>query len=105
MEGRAAAVRGAAAGVLDDGRERERCLGRFAARAAGLAAMEVISGSAALWIRARQSPATSAVSASGRRHVSPLPRRHAWRGTCIWPRQGNRRGQKVLVFLKKNREC
>ena len=32
---------------------------------------------------ARQSPATSAVSASGRRHVSPLPRYHAWRGTGI----------------------
>ena len=36
MEGWAAAVRGAAAGVLGDGRERR--LGRFAARAAGLAA-------------------------------------------------------------------
>ena len=53
MEGRAAAVRGAAAGVLGDGRERERRLGRFAARPAGPAAAEVIFGSAALWIRAR----------------------------------------------------
>ena len=43
---------------------------------------------------ARQSLATSAVSASGRHHVSPMPRHHAWRGTGIWPRQGNRRGQK-----------
>ena len=39
-------------------------------------------------------PATSAVSDFGRRHVSPLPRYHAWRGTDIWSRQGNRRGQK-----------
>ena len=53
MEGRAAAVRGAAAGVLGDGRERERRLGRFAARAAGLAVAEDIPGSAAPWIRAR----------------------------------------------------
>ena len=43
---------------------------------------------------ARQGLSTSAVSGDGRRHVRPLPRRHAWRGTCIWPRQGNRRGQK-----------
>ena len=54
MEGRAAAVRGTVAGMLGDGRERERCLGRFAARAAGLAAAKVIPGSAAPWIRARQ---------------------------------------------------
>ena len=87
MEGRATAVRGAAAGVLGDGRERERRLGRFAARAVGLAAAEVIPGSATPRSVARQSPATSAVSASGRRHVSPLPRHHAWRGTGIWPRQ------------------
>ena len=38
MEDRAAAVRGAAAGVLGDGRARERRLGGLAARAAGLAA-------------------------------------------------------------------
>ena len=94
MEDRAAAVRGAAAGVLGDGRERERRLGRFAARAAGLAAAEVIPGSAVPWITARQSPATSAANVSGRRHVSPLPRHHTWRGTGIWPRQSNRRGQK-----------
>ena len=31
-------------------------------------------------------PATLAVSDSGRRHVSPLPRHHAWRGTGIWLR-------------------
>ena len=43
---------------------------------------------------ARQSPAPSAVSASGHCHVSPLSRHHAWRGTGIWPRQGNRRDQK-----------
>ena len=48
MEGR---VRGAVAGVLGDGRERR--LGRFAARAAGLATAEVIPGSVAPWIRAR----------------------------------------------------
>ena len=94
MEGRATAVRGAAAGVLSDGRERDRRIGCFAARAAGLAAAEDIPGSAAPRSVARQSPAPSAVSASGRRHVSSLPRRHAWRGTGIWPRQGNRRGQK-----------
>ena len=46
------------------------------------AAAGAIFGSAAPWIRARQSPAPSAVSAPGRRHVSPLPR------------QGNRHGQK-----------
>ena len=28
------------------------------------------------------------------RHVSPLPRHHAWRGTGFWPRHGNRHGQK-----------
>ena len=39
-------------------------------------------------------PAPSAVSGPGYRHVSPVPRHHAWRGTGIWPRQGNRRGQK-----------
>ena len=47
MEGRAAAVRGAATDVLGDGRERERRLGRFAARAATRAVAEVIPGSAA----------------------------------------------------------
>ena len=102
MEGRAASVRGAAAGVLGDGRARERRLGGLAARAAGLTAglYPALSrhgsgcGTAAPRSVARQSPATSAVSASGRRHVSPLPRHHAWRGTGIWPRQGNRRGQK-----------
>ena len=52
MKGRAAAVRSATAGVLGDERERERRLGRFAARAAGVAAAEVIPGSAAPWIRA-----------------------------------------------------
>jgi len=31
---------------------------------------------------------------SGHRHVSPLPRHHAWRGIGIWPRQGNRRVKK-----------
>ena len=35
MEGQVAAVRGAAAGVLGDGRARERRLGGFAARASG----------------------------------------------------------------------
>ena len=83
MEGRAAAVRGAAAGVLGDGRERDRRIGCFVARAAGLAAAEVIPGSAAPRSVAWQSPATSTVSASGHRHVSPLPRHHAWRGTGI----------------------
>ena len=102
MEGWAAAVRGAAAGVLGDGRARERRLGGFAARAAGLAAglypalprHGLGRGTAAPRSVARQSLSTSAVSTSGRRHVRPLPRHHAWRGTCIWPRQGNRRGQK-----------
>ena len=36
----------------------------------------------------------TAVSDFDRCHVSLLPRHHAWRGTGIWPRQGNRRGQK-----------
>ena len=43
---------------------------------------------------ARQGLSTSAVSGDGHRHVRPLSRRHAWCGTGIWPRQGNRRGQK-----------
>ena len=102
MEGQAAAVNGAAAGVLGDRRARERRLGGFAARTAGLAAGLYPAlprhgsgrGTAAPRSVARQSPATSAVSASGRRHVSPLLRHHAWRGTGIWPRQGNRRDQK-----------
>ena len=102
MEGQAAAVCGVAAGVLGDGREWERRLGGLAARAAGLAIGLYPAlprhgsgrGTAAPRSVARQSPATSAVSASGRRHVSPLPRHHAWRDTSIWPRQGNRRGQK-----------
>ena len=53
MEGRAAAVRGAAVDVLGDGREQERRLGRFAAQVAGLATAEVIPGSDAPPIRAR----------------------------------------------------
>ena len=76
MEGRAAAVHGAAAGVLSDGRERERRLGRFAARPAGLAAAEVIPGSAAPWIRARYCRAKIGGAAepchvSGQRFCSP----------------------------------
>ena len=39
-------------------------------------------------------PATSPVSGPGRRHVILLPRYHAWRGTGVSPRHGNRRGQK-----------
>ena len=102
MEGRAAAVRGAAVDVLGDGWARERRLDGLAARAAGLAAGLYPAlpyhgsgrGTTAPISVARQSPATSAVSDCGRRHVSPLLRHHAWRGTGIWPRQGNRRGQK-----------
>ena len=63
-----------------DRRAWERRLRGLAARATGLAAM-VISGSAALKSVARQSLSTSAASDDGRRHVKPLPRRHAWRGT------------------------
>ena len=76
MEGRAAAVCGAAAGVLGDGRERR--LGRFAARAAGLAATEVIPGSAAPSIRARHCHAMD--------HGAALPRRDRWRDRAL-PRQ------------------
>ena len=94
MEGRAAVVRGAAAGVLGDGRERERRLGRFAAQAVGLAVVEGIPGSAAPRSVARQSSAPSVISVSGRHRVSSLPCRHAWRGTGIWSCQDNRRGQK-----------
>ena len=102
MEGRAVAVRGAAADVLGDGRARERRLGGLAARAAGLIAGLYLAlprhgsgrGTAAPRSVARQSPAMSAASASGRRHISPPPRHHAWRGIGIWPRQGNRHGQK-----------
>ena len=39
-------------------------------------------------------PATSADPPAAPRHVSPVPRHHAWRGTGVWPRQDNRRGQK-----------
>ena len=78
---------------------QRRLLGRWRHQAA----TEGILGSAAPWIRARHcrakiggaaEPCPSAVSASFRRHVSSFPRRHAWRGTGIWPRQRNRRGQK-----------
>ena len=102
MEGQAAAVNGAAAGVLGDRRARERRLGGFAARAVGLAT-GVLFGSVAPRIRARHCSAkiggaasldTSPVSDSGRRHVSPLSRHHVWRDTGFWPRHGNRRGQK-----------
>ena len=66
MEGRAAAVRGAAAGVLGDGRARERRLGGLAARAAGLVVGLYPAlprhgsgrGTAAPKSVARQSPAT-----------------------------------------------
>ena len=76
MEGRATADRGAAAGVLGDGRERERRLGRFATRAAGLAAAEDIPGSAAPWIRARHwrakiGGAAEPYPVSGQRFWSP----------------------------------
>ena len=92
----------ATGGSGGDGRARERRLGVLGARAAGLAAgvypalphHESGRGTAAPRSVARQSLATSAVSVSGRRHVRPLPRHHAWRGTGIWPRQSNRRGQK-----------
>ena len=76
MEGQAAAVRGAAADVLGDGRERERRLGRFAARAAGLAVAEVIPGSAAPPIRERHcrskiGGAAEPCHVSGQRFRSP----------------------------------
>ena len=68
MEGRAAAVRGAVAGVLGDGRERERRLGRFAARAAGLR-----GGGYTRLCRAMDQGAA-------------LPRQDRWRGRTL-PRQ------------------
>ena len=78
---------------------QRRLLGHWRTRdAAG-----VLFGPATPRIRARHcrvkigdaaGPAPSAISYFGRRHVSPLPRHHAWRGTGIWPRAGNRRGQK-----------
>ena len=74
MEGRAAVVRGAAAGVLGDGRERERRLGRFAARAAGLAAAEGIPGFAAPWIRARHCRA----KIGGAAEPCPVNGQHFW---------------------------
>ena len=85
MEGRAAAVRGAAAGVLGDGRERR--LGRFAARAAGLATAEVIPGSATPWIRARHCRAKIGGAAepchvSGQRFWSP-PRQPSAAPPCM----------------------
>jgi len=99
----ARAEAGAAAGVLAAalrGRRRAwpalRRLGAALLRLLGhrrrKAAAGAIFGSAAPWIRARQSHAPSEVNAPGRRHVSPLPCQHAWRGIGIWPRQGNRRG-------------
>ena len=94
MEGRAATVRGAPAGVLGDGRERDRRLGRFVGQRdwprrriyPALPRHGSGRGTAAPRSVARQSPATSAVSVSGLRHVSFLPRHHAWRGIGIWPR-------------------
>ena len=61
-------------------------------------------GSAAPWIRARHcrakignaaSPAMSLISENSRRHVSPLPRHHAWRDT----------GMAKNISFKKNRQC
>jgi len=85
MEGRATAVRGAAVGVLGDGRERR--LGRFAARAAGLAATEDIPGSAAPPILVRQCRALIGGAAepcpvSGQRFWSP-PRQLPAAPPCI----------------------
>ena len=87
MEGRATAVRGAAAGVLGDGRARERRLGSFAARAAGLAAAEGIPGSAAPWIRARHcrakiGGAVEPCHVSGQRFWSP-PRQPSAAPPCM----------------------
>ena len=93
------------------GGRRQRRAGRAAGAAtrrsccsgSGGLAVGVLFGSAAPQMRARHcrakiggaaSPTTSPVSENGRRHVSLLPRHHAWHGTGIWPRQGNRRGQK-----------
>ena len=76
--------------------------GRLAARA-GMTGRGVLFGPGAPWplawhcrakIAGAAGPAPSAVSAPGRHHVSHVPRHHAWRGTGIWPRQGNRSGQK-----------
>ena len=61
------------------------------------------SGPVAPWDLVRQSravvygaadPATSPVNNSGRRHVILPPRHHAWRGTDVSPRHGNRRSKK-----------
>ena len=87
MEGQAAAVRGAAAGVLGEGGARERRLGGFAARAAGLATTEVIPGSAAPWIWARHcrikiGGATEPCHVSGQRFLSP-PRQPSAAPPCM----------------------
>ena len=87
MEGQAATVRGAAAGVLGDGRERERRLGYFAARAAGLATTEVIPSFAVPLIRARHCRAKIGGAAepchvSGQRFWSP-PRQPSAAPPCM----------------------
>ena len=98
--GRARAAAGralAAAFGRRAGRQGRRACGRPGSRAG------YISAPAAPQIRARPcramvggatGPATSAAPPASPRHVSPVPRHHAWRGTGIWPRQGNRHGQK-----------
>jgi len=62
-----------------------------------------LSGPAAPWAMARHcrakiggvaDPATSPVNNPGRRHVILPPHHHAWRGTGVSPRHGNRRDQK-----------
>ena len=83
-------------GVLAALLGQQRLLGHWRTRDA----VGVLFGSAAPRIRARHCRAKIGGAAepchvtgrdSGRHHVSPLPRHHAWRGTGIWPRQGNRR--------------
>jgi len=68
------------------GRRRAQRPGGVAARAVCLVHRTMQHGAAG--------PATSAAPPAAPRHVSPVLRRHAWRGIGIWPRQGNRRGQK-----------
>jgi len=104
MEGRAATVRGAPADVLGDGRERDRRLGRFAARAREGEGR----GGSYIWL-CRAMDQGASVSRQDRWRGSPchvtgqrlvvttLPissRHHAWRGIGVLPRHGNRRGQK-----------
>ena len=80
-----------------EGKGGRRLLGHWRTRAVagvlfGSAAPRIMAHHCRAKVDGAAGPAPSAVSDSGHRHVSPLPRHHAWRGT----------GSAKSVSLKKN---